>query len=139
MMRHLSQVALMAATVALVASHTAPAIAEVPQSIGGTVKPTSDLPPLNLSDAQRERIRTIVGTQDTDVSFSLKNAKSSQSFEPSVGAKVPSGLKGHSFPPPLIYEMPTLKRYTYIKFKDRILVVNPMSGKIVDVMPIAKT
>jgi hypothetical protein len=48
-----------------------------------------------------------------------------ESFEPTIGAKIPSGLKAHALPPPLIYEMPALKRYTYLKFKGQVLIVNP--------------
>ena len=28
--------------------------------------------------------------------------------------------------------MPALKRYTYLKLKGQVLIVNPMTGKIVD-------
>jgi hypothetical protein len=41
-------------------------------------------------------------------------------------------LKPHALPPPLIYEIPKLKRYSYLKFKGKVLLVNPMSRKIVD-------
>jgi hypothetical protein len=31
--------------------------------------------------------------------------------------------------------MPALKRYTYLKLKGQVLIINPMSGKIVDMFP----
>jgi hypothetical protein len=31
--------------------------------------------------------------------------------------------------------MPALKRYTYLKFKGQVLIVNPMSGQIADMFP----
>ena len=77
------------------------------QSVPPPVSQKQQLPPLNLT-------------------------KPAQSFDPMVGAKIPTGLKAHSLPPPLIYEMPALKRYTYLKFKGQVLIVNPMTGKIVD-------
>jgi hypothetical protein len=105
----------------------------VEQSIPPVVVSTK--PPLALSDVQRDRIRAVLARQDTQVSFALKAAKSAKSFEPRVGAKMPSGIKSNAFPPPLIYEMPLLERYGYVKFKDQTLIVDPMSGKIVEVMP----
>jgi hypothetical protein len=93
------------------------------------------IPPLALSDAQRSRIKTVLADKNTEVSFALKSAKGAKSYEPSVGAKIPKGLKPHAFPPPLIYEMPMLKRYTYLKFKDQTLIVNPMTRKIVEIVP----
>jgi hypothetical protein len=47
----------------------------------------------------------------------------------------PSDLKLHPLPQPLIYEMLPLKRYTYLKFKHQVLIVNPMTRKIVDMFP----
>src|SRR5262249_49878495 len=54
---------------------------------------------------------------------------------PSVGATVPSNLKTYALPPPLIYEMPKLERYTHLKLKGQVLIVNPMTSKIVDMFP----
>ena len=52
-----------------------------------------------------------------------------------VGATVPSNLKTYALPPPLIYEMPKLERYTHLKLKGQVLIVNPMTSKIVDMFP----
>jgi hypothetical protein len=46
--------------------------------------------------------------------------------------KLPPSLKTYTLPPSLIYQMPKLKRYTYLKLKGQVLIVNPMSGKIPD-------
>jgi hypothetical protein len=105
------------------------------QSTSPTAAQKPSLPPLALSQAQRARIRQAVRSEDTEVSFALKPAKGAESFEPSVGAKVPNALKLHPLPPPLIYQMQPLKRYTYIKFKHQLLIVNPMTRKIVDMFP----
>jgi Protein of unknown function (DUF1236) len=102
------------------------------QSTSPTAAQKPRVPPLALSQAQRERIRQAVSSQDTEVTFALKGAKSAEGFEPSVGAKVPSTLKLHPLPQPLTYQMQALKRYTYIKFKHQVLIVNPMTRKIVD-------
>jgi hypothetical protein len=61
------------------------------QSTSPTAAQKPSIPPLALSQAQRERIRQAVSSKDTEVSFALKSAKAAESFEPSVGAKVPNG------------------------------------------------
>jgi hypothetical protein len=122
-----------AVAVVIALSATSMTRAAVQQTIPPNV--VSVIPPLTLSDAQRSRIKAVLADKNTAVSFALKNAKSAKSYEPSVGAKIPKGLKPQAFPPPLIYEMPLLKRYTYLKFKDQTLIVNPMSRKIVEIMP----
>lgn len=104
-------------------------------SAGTAVSQKSPLPPLALSDDQRTKIKQVLSTKDSEVDFALKTSKSAQSFEPKVGAKIPSGLKGHALPPPLIYEMPELKRYSYVKFKQQVLIINPMTHTIVDMFP----
>jgi hypothetical protein len=105
---------------------------QMTQSTSPTAAQKPPVPPLALSQAQRERIRQAVSSGDIEVSFALKSAKGAESFEPSVGAKVPNALKLHPLPPPLIYRMQPLKRYTYIKFKHQVLIVNPMTRQIVD-------
>lgn len=105
------------------------------QSTSPTAAQKPSVPPLALSQAQRERIRQAVSSKDTEVSFKLKGAKSAENFEPSVGAKVPNALKLHPLPRPLIYQMQPLKRYTYLKFKKQVLIVNPMTRKIADMFP----
>ena len=71
----------------------------------------------------------------TEVSFALKNAKAAQSFQPSVGTKLPKGLSLHPLPQPLIADIKPLQPYAYVKFKDRVLIVNPMTRVIVDMFP----
>jgi hypothetical protein len=105
------------------------------QNTSPTAAQKPSLPPLALSQAQRESIRQAVSSEDAEVSFALKEAKGAESFEPSVGAKVPNALKLHPLPRPLIYQMQPLKRYTYIKFKHQVLIVNPMTREIVDMFP----
>jgi len=105
------------------------------QSTSPAAAQKPSVPPLALSQAQRERIRRAVSSKDTEVSFALKSAKGAESFEPSVTAKVPNALKLHPLPRPLIYQMQPLKRYTYIKFKHQVLIVNPITRQIVDMFP----
>ena len=120
------------ATTAAGQSSSSPQPGNVIQSIPPPVSQKPKLLPLNLSDDQRARIKHVLSSQNTEVTFQLKTTKPAQGFDPMVGAKVPTALKAHSLPPPLIYEIPALKRYTYLKLKGRVLIVNPMTGTIVD-------
>ena len=115
----------------------APATAEdaqsgaVIQTVPPPVSQKPSVPALQLSDEQRTKIREAVAAAHSDASFALKKAKPAQNFEPSIGATLPKGLTPHPLPRPLIYEIPLLKRYAYVKFKDEVLIVNPMTRKIV--------
>jgi hypothetical protein len=108
---------------------------DVIQSVPPTVSQNPQLLQLNLTDNQRAKIKKVLSTKNTEVSFGLKTSNPAQSFDPAVGAKIPAALKPHALPPPLIYEIPTLKRYSYLKFKGKVLLVNPMTRKIVDMFP----
>ena len=106
------------------------------QSVPPPVSQKPSIPPLQLSDEQRTKIRQAVSAEHSDVSFALKKAKSAESFTPSIGAALPKSLTPHPLPRPLIYEIPALKRYSYVKFKDEVLIINPMTRKIVEMLPI---
>jgi hypothetical protein len=107
----------------------------VEQSIPPSVTQAPSLPPLHLSDEQRGKIRQALSGVNSEVDFQLKSNKPAEGFAPSVGAKIPSGLHPHTLPPPLLDAMPLLKRYTYLKFKQQVLIIDPMSRKIVDMFP----
>jgi hypothetical protein len=105
------------------------------QSKGAGVPVSGTVSALNLSDAQRQRIVEVLSTKDTDVDLNLKEHKDSKSFEAKIDEKLPKDFKGQAFPLPLITEMPAIRQYEYLKFKGDVLVVNPLTGKIVDKFP----
>jgi hypothetical protein len=127
-----------AATFAATAAQTGTDSGAVVQSNGPPVKQNTSPPKLELSDAERTRIAKTVAGHETDVSFALKTAKPAAQFKPAIGEKLPQQLKAHSLPPPLIYQMPELKQYEYVKLRDQVLIVNPMNKTIVDLIPIAQ-
>jgi hypothetical protein len=103
---------------------------------GGNVVPQNpSLPKLHLNDAQRERIRQTLLTKDTEVEFRLKTTKSAKDFTPKIGAKLPTGVKPLGLPSDLTQQIPQLADYGYSKVKDQILLVNEMTGKIVEIVP----
>lgn len=109
--------------------------AVITQNVGPAISQSRSAPPLALSQAQRQNIRAAVRSEDSEVSFALKNAKAAQSFEPSVGAKVPKGLGLHPLPHAVAAEIEPLEHYSYVKFKNQVLIVNPMTRVIVDMFP----
>ena len=123
---------MLALAVVVPAIAAGPGSGAVEQTIPPPVAQNPKPPPLRLSDDQRAKIRQALKGENTEVQFSLKSNTPSQGFQPSVGAKVPAGLHPHTLPPPLLAEMPALERYGYLKFKQQVLIVDPMSRKIVD-------
>jgi hypothetical protein len=136
-MRHVSSSLVLAgAILALAGANPAgaggPGPGAVEQSIQPAVSQNPKPPPLKLSDDQRTKIQQVLKDENTEVQFSLKSNKPSKDFAPLVGAKIPAGLHPHTLPPPLLVDMPVLKRYSYLKFKQQVLIIDPMSRKIVD-------
>ncbi len=124
-------IALLASSGALAAQQGAP----VELSNGASVPQKVTLPALHLTNAQREQIRKAVLTPPTEVEFHLKTTKSAQSFNPSVGAKLPKGIKGNALPQTVLAKLPQLRDYKYVKMKNQVLIVDAMTKKIVDMFP----
>jgi hypothetical protein len=104
-------------------------------SNGTEVPQNPSLRKLNLTNMQREQIRKIVLTEHNDVQFRLKTTKPAKDFTPAVGATLPKGVKAQSLPTPVLSQISELRDYMYVKMKDRVLIVNGMTNKIVDVFP----
>lgn len=93
------------------------------------------LPPLHLTDAQRQQIAQAVADKDTEITFQLKKTKPLKGFKPKLGEKIPSHLPAHALPPSLTQKLPMLADYKYMKVDRQVLIVNPMTKKIVDIFP----
>ncbi|MCA6107412.1 hypothetical protein [Bradyrhizobium cenepequi] len=101
-------------------------------SNGTKVPQNPSLPKLNLTNQQRENIRKAVLTEQNEVQFRLAATKSAKDFTPTIGAKLPKGVKAQSLPTPVLSQIPELRDYMYVKMKDQVLIVNGMTNKIVD-------
>lgn len=104
-------------------------------SNGTKVPQNPSLPKLNLTNTQREQIRKAVLSEHNEVEFRLAATKSGKDFNPAVGAKIPKGIKAQSLPTPVLSQMPQLRDYMYVKMNDRVLIVNGMTNRIVDMFP----
>jgi hypothetical protein len=122
---------LMSASVAVIAQGTDTAANPIPDY-------PSVPPPLQLSDAQRAQIRAALDQEHSEVSVDeLKKTKSAEAFEPALGEKLPKGVPAHALPQSLTHQLPVLKEYTYVKFRDKILIVHPITTEIVDMFPLS--
>lgn len=88
--------------------------------------------PLHLTDSQRQQVRQAVMQRDTETTFQLKATKPLKNFAPKVGEKIPPHLPAHAFPATLQSDVPTLANYKYVRVKGKVLIVNPMTKKVVD-------
>jgi hypothetical protein len=120
---------------ATAAAQTAANRGAVVQSVPPPVSQKVSPPPLHLSDAQRNQIQQALCGENTEVTFGTQTTRPTQSFNPTVGAKIPASLIPHTLPPPVISQMPELKQYTYLKFKHQVLIINPMTRAIADMFP----
>lgn len=93
------------------------------------------LPPLHLTDADRGQIRAALAGKQTQVEFQLKDTKKLKSFTPRVGAKTPRGFPAHALPAELTQKLPQLADYKYAKFNGELLIINPMTHKVVSKFP----
>lgn len=129
---------LFCALLLLTANSAVPAADDAKDAVmqsGGSIPQNPSLPKLDLDPAQREQIRQTLLTKHTEVEFQLKSTKSAKDFTPQKGAKLPKGIKPDGLPFELIQKIPQLADYGYTKMKDQILLVNALTGKIVEIIP----
>jgi hypothetical protein len=129
----------LSAAVLLAMSTVAPAADKsrgaVEQSGGNVVPQNPSLPALHLDDAQRQRIRQSLLTKHTEVEFRLKTTQAAKDFNPTIGAKLPTGVKPDGLPSDLTQQIPQLADYGYAKMKGQILLVNEMTNQIAEMIP----
>ena len=53
-------------------------------------------------------------------------------FQPAIGTKVPAQEKLAAHP--LVDEIPVLKQYYYAQLADRVLIIDPMTHQVVDIV-----
>ena len=116
---------------ALLASFAAaaPAAAQGPapsNTVAGEVPPK---PPLKLTDEQKVRVAQAINGQDT-------LAKLPAGFAPADGARAPSedAVAEYPLPRPLVYEVPVLKQYYYVQLADQVLIVDPMTKTVAEIV-----
>lgn len=82
---------------------------------------------LNLTNAQQKEIWQGVSKQST-------KQTAPSGFNAAVGATAPSSLTLHAFPSEVTRQVPAVKSNDYAMMQNELLVVNPTSKKIVDII-----
>ena len=85
-------------------------------------------PQLKVSDEQKNAIQNALVTEHTQ-------QKTPKDFQPQLGMTLPTTMKVDALPETLVREQPSLKQYGYPKTAKDILVLDPMSKKIIAVLP----
>lgn len=85
-------------------------------------------PPLELSDDQKSAVMKAVGAEN---SYQPTPA----GFEARIGATISKEIAARPLPRPLIYEVEALRNYKYSKLDRNVLIIDPMSNRIVAMMP----
>jgi Protein of unknown function (DUF1236) len=82
---------------------------------------------LNLSTAQQKDIWQGVSKQ-------AATETTPADFKPTLGAVAPSSIKLQPLPTKVSNEVPAVKPYDYAMLHDQVLIVDPSSRKIVDIV-----
>lgn len=88
----------------------------------------SNKPPLQLSEEERAATREAISLEHL-------YQRTPGKFEPRVGVAITSAVKPHPLPRPLVYDVPVLKQYAYAKLDKNIVLIDPMSMKVADMIP----
>jgi hypothetical protein len=90
--------------------------------------PPPDLPRLDLTPAQRQTIhQSIVNQQD-------KKSTAPDTFRAAVGANVPDTVKLEPMPKTIVELMPQTKDFRYGLVSNQVLIVEPRSRRVVEVI-----
>jgi hypothetical protein len=94
-------------------------------TVAGEVPPK---PPLKLTDEQKQRVVQAVSGQDA-------LDKLPDGFAAAIGATVPvQKLPERPLPRPLVYEIPALQNYYYVQAADQVLIVDPMTKTVAEIV-----
>jgi len=107
----------------------APAVAEGPAPSGTVAGDVPPKPPLKLTDEQKNKVAQAINGQDT-------LAKLPAGFTPAIGAPAPveDAVPEYPLPRPLVYEVPVLKQYYYAQLDDQVLIVDPMTKTVAEIV-----
>jgi len=104
--------------------------AQQPGNQGNTAQSSSSS--LNVSANLNEGQRTRVGESITRLNVAPLN---NVNFSLSVGTVVPRDLRFQSLPPEVVEVVPQYRGYNFLVVRDQIVIVEPSTYKIVDVLP----
>jgi Protein of unknown function (DUF1236) len=86
---------------------------------------------LHLSATQQQSIRQDLASEQEQTAPS--------SFEARVGEKLPSSLNAKKLPSDVASKVPEAKSYHYVRLSDRVLLVDPSSQEIAEIIPLSSS
>lgn len=81
----------------------------------------------SLTAQQRDQIRQGLASQPND--------NTPSGFQAQVGQKVPDGMTAHQMPNNVSAQVPASKELLFIKLPDRLLLIDPQSKMIAQIVP----
>lgn len=87
---------------------------------------------IKLTDEQRSTIRHELADKKSNEMFNEPTTKGLKDYTPAIGGTVPAQLHMQAMPTTLVQKVPVVGNYAYMKVKDQVLIINPMTEKIVD-------
>ena len=94
----------------------------------GTISKGDPLATPRLTETQRSAIADAVRRDNKAVEPSI-------SFVASVGAPVPPAIELYLLPDTILAEVPAAKRVKYTVMKNQLLLVDPVTMRVVDIIP----
>jgi hypothetical protein len=85
---------------------------------------------------EKHRVIELTPEQKTVIhrSITRDHAAAAPNVRVKVGEHVPSSVTLQSFPETVVVEAPTLKRYKYFNLQDRVVLVDPETDEVVDIV-----
>jgi hypothetical protein len=97
------------------------------ETTGSSARDKQAPPELALSDEQRGRIYDgVMGIPDAPVA---------QAPAPTVADALPAGVPMQDLPAAVIRDIPLVQGHKFVKFDDRIVVIDPVSRLVVAMIP----
>jgi hypothetical protein len=103
-------------------------ISSPPPIQDGTIGRGDPLATPRLSEAQRSAIAEAVRRENKAVAPSV-------SFVASVGAPVPPAIELYILPDAILAEVPLAKRVKYTVVKNQLLLIDPVTMRVVEIIP----
>jgi hypothetical protein len=85
----------------------------------------------NLTPSQQQSVKQGLANQPTDSAPS--------GFQGQVGSQVPSSMNPHAMPNNVSAQVPDAKAFLFVKLKDRVLLIDPDTQTVAEIIPASAT
>jgi hypothetical protein len=110
---------------------TAAAQSSYGSSSGSSSSGASSSQQLDLTPSQQQSIKQGLASQKTDSAPS--------GYQGQIGAQLPGSVNSHAMPSNVASQVPAAKALLFVKLPDRVLLVDPQSKTIAEIIPVSAT